>query len=356
MKKLRVAMIGQGRSGREIHCRYFKSEDNVNFEVVAIVEADEARRVIAREEYPDCRIYSDHTELYGADDIDLVVNATYSDQHYCVSKELLSHGFNVLVEKPMGRNYYECSDLMKTAKDNNVTIAVFQQSFFSPHYIHAKEVVNSGKLGELLQVTVHYNNFARRWDWQTLHRRTAGGLFNTGPHPVGLALGFIDFDPNAQVVFSRLGQALTSGDADDYAKLIISAPGKPVVDVEVSSNDAFSPFKIKLQGTRGTYICTIEDYKMKYIVDGENPERPVVFESIKDENGMPAYCKEELVSHEEEGNFDGTPFDIATHRFYTMLYNNITTGAPLEIGPEHAARIINVIEAVHAQNPSHVTL
>ena len=354
MKKIRVAIIGQGRSGRDIHGAYFKSADNENYEVVAVVEADEQRRNRALEEYPGCRVYADYTELFGADDIDLVVNASFSEMHYPISKDLLKHKFNVLVEKPMGRSYYECSDLIKTAKDNGVIIAAFQQSFFAPHYIHAKDIVESGKIGELLQVSVHYNNFARRWDWQTLHSRAAGGLFNTGPHPVGLALGFIDFDPNAQVVFSRLGQAMTSGDSDDYAKLIITAPGRPVVDIEVSSNDAFAPFKIKLQGTKGTYMCDLENYQMKYVVDGENPEKPVIYESLRDENGYPIYCKEDLVSHEEGGKISGELFSVASKSFYAKLYDTLVNGAPLAVPVEHVAMITNVIATAHAQNPTAV--
>ena len=47
--------------------------------------------------------------------------------------------------------------------------------------------------------------------------------------------------------YSKLAIGQTSGDGDDYAKVILSAPGKPVVDVEVSSCDAYTPFNIKLQ-------------------------------------------------------------------------------------------------------------
>ena len=44
MKKLNLAIIGQGRSGRDIHGKHFKSERNTKFNVVAIVELDEVRR------------------------------------------------------------------------------------------------------------------------------------------------------------------------------------------------------------------------------------------------------------------------------------------------------------------------
>ena len=351
MKKLKVAIIGQGRSGRDIHGLYFKSKDNENYEVAAIVEKDEFRRTNALKEFPGCVAFEDYTSLFDLKDIDIVVNASYSEMHYSITKDLLNHGFNVLVEKPFGRNYYECSDLIKTAKENNVVLAVFQQSFFAPHYVEAKKMADSGKLGDIKQISIHYNGFSRRWDWQTLQARLAGGLYNTGPHPVGLALGFLGFDDNTRIEFSKLGSGLTSGDSDDYAKIILTAPGKPVVDVEVSSLDAFSDFNIKIQGSRGTYSCTVVDYKYKYIVDGENPERPVQYEFIKDEKGLPLYCSEELVCHEDSGKYDGEIFEVGSREFYKMLYNTLVNGDELLIKPEDMAKIVNVIDSVHTQNP-----
>ncbi len=351
MKKLRVAIIGQGRSGRDIHGLYFKSKDNEHYEVAAIVEKDQFRRTNALKEYPGCVAYEDYTELFGLDNIDLVVNASYSEMHYAITKDLLEHKFNVLVEKPFGRNYYECTDLIKTAEQNGVVLSVFQQSFYAPHYVEAQNMIQSGKLGDIKQISIHYNGFSRRWDWQTLQARLAGGLYNTGPHPVGLALGFLDFDDNTKIEFSKLGSGLTSGDSDDYAKIILTAPGKPVVDVEVSSLDAFSDFNIKIQSSRGTYCCTVVDYKYKYIVDGENPDRPVQYDFIKTEEGLPLYCSEELVAHEESGKYEGEIFEVGSREFYRMLHNTLVNGAPLEIKPENMAKIVNVIDAVHTQNP-----
>lgn len=354
MSKLRVAVIGQGRSGRDIHGAFFKRECNDIIEVAVVVEADELRRGRALEEYPGCEVVADYTEILDRKDIDLVVNASYSNMHYSITKDLLQHKFHVLVEKPFGANYYECSDLMKTAKENGVVLAVFQQSFLAPFYMFAKEVVKSGKLGELLQVSIRYNGFARRWDWQTLQCELAGGLFNTGPHPIGLALDFLDFSDEARVAYSKLGNGLTSGDGDDYAKVVLTAPGKPVVDVEVSSHDAYSDYNIKIQGTKGTYKSTINDYKMKYIVDGENPERPVVRGFLADENGYPLYCSENLIAHEEEGKFHGTPWDVGTENLYRQLCAKIKNGTEMTVTAEQAAKVVSVIETVHAQNPMPV--
>jgi len=352
MKKLKIAIIGQGRSGRNIHGAYFKREDNIYFEVAVVVEKDAARRERALIEHPGCEVCADYSELFTRKDLDLVVNAAYSHRHYDVTRDLLLHGFNVLVEKPFARNYYECTDLMRIAKEKGVVLAVFQQSFLAPYYTGTKEFLKTGKIGDVLQVNIRFNGFARRWDWQTLQCMLGGGVYNTGPHPIGLALDFLDFDPHATVAFSKLARAFTSGDGEDCAKIILTAPGKPVIDVEVNSNDAFSEgYTLKIFGTRGTYQCNMDAYKAKYFVPGENPDHAPIRKFLQDENGLPVYCKETPVVHEEEAPFNGEVFKAGTQYFYQMLYDTLANGAPLTITPDMAAQIIRVIETVHAQNP-----
>lgn len=354
MEKLNLAIIGQGRSGKDIHGVYYRSGDNVFYNVKYVVEADEFRRQRALNDYPGCTVFEDYHELFAMDDIDIVVNSTYSDLHYAITKDLLEHGFNVLVEKPFARTRYECDALIQLAKEKGVVLAVFQQTFFNPFYPFAKEVIASGKLGEIKEVKLRYNGFSRRWDWQALQKRCAGNLYNTGPHPIGLALGFMDFDPNIRVAYSKLDLVISSGDADDFSKIILDAPGKPFVDIEISQNDAYSPYNLKVMGTNGTLQCTPFAYKMKYAIPGENPEQPVHETFLEDENHNPIYCVEDFITHEEEGAFPPAAFSIASADFYKQLYYAIAEGKPLIVTPEMAAQTISVIETAHAQNPMPV--
>jgi len=351
MKKLNIAIIGQGRSGRDIHGRYYKSDKNDRYIVKYVVELDSARRELALSEYPGCEVFDSYTALFDKTDIDLVVNASFSKDHYAITKDLLEHNYNVLVEKPFARSRYECDTLIKLANEKGVTLNVFQQSFMAPFYTHAQDTIKSGKLGEIKQVDITYSGFARRWDWQTAQVTMGGNIYNTGPHPIGIGLALLDFDKDTQLAFSRLGRVLNSGDSDDYAKLILTAPGKPVIDIEVNSNDAYSASTIKILGSRGTYKTTINEYEMKYIVDGENPHQTLILDPLKNAEGFPAYCKEDLISHEEEGVHNGTPFDVGTQLFYEMLYAKLTENRHMEILPEHAAMIINIIEQAHVENP-----
>lgn len=356
MKKLNVAIIGQGRSGKNIHGKFLLSELNERFNVKFVVEKDAKCRELASARYEGVTVFSDYTELFAhRDEIDMVVNASYSYMHFPVTRDLLEHKFNVLVEKPFAKTRYECDVLIKTAKDNGVVLGVFQNTFKAPFYEAALKVAKSGKLGKIEQVSVRYNNFARRWDWQTLQKTVGGNAYNTGPHPIGIALGFLDFHPETKLVFSKLDNTcMFSGDADNYAKLILTAPDHPVVDVEISSTDAFGDYNIKLQGEKGTYKAGNYDYKIKYVVDGENPERPLIEQSLHGDDYEPVYCGEKLVAHEEEGKYVGDAFDVGAKAVYEGMYDAIVFGKPLEVSPEKAAMIVSVIEEAHAANPLKV--
>ncbi len=352
MKKMRVAIIGQGRSGRDIHGLYFLSEENNTVEVVAVVEEIADRRERAKKDF-GCDVYADYRELFGRRDIDLIVNASFSDQHYSIAKDCLEHGYNVLNEKPFAKTYYESMDLINTAKRNGVLITAFHQSLYGPTIFAIKEVLASGKLGNIKQISMSWSGFARRWDWQTLQNRCAGGVYNTAPHPIGIALDLIDWDANAKVVYSHLDTALTSGDANDMAKIIIEAPGKPIIDIEVNSADGFPTQNIKILGDRGSLICgTTGDVKIKYIVDSELEPRPIIATPLRaPETGYPMYCKEKLPIHEETIGTNGDIQIAHTRYFYERLYDTMFNGADLYITAEKAAKVIEIIETVHAENP-----
>ncbi|MBQ7336639.1 MAG: Gfo/Idh/MocA family oxidoreductase [Clostridia bacterium] len=354
MKKMRVAIIGQGRSGRDIHGKHFLSENNDNAEVVAVVDALEDRRERAKKDF-GCDAYADYRELFDRKDIDLIVNASFSHQHFAIAKDCLEHGYNVLNEKPFAKTSYEAMELTRIAKEKGVIVTAFHQSLYAPPVLKMKEVLTSGKIGEVMQINLCYSGFSRRWDWQTLQCFCAGGVYNTAPHAIGVGLDLIGWDPAAKVTYSYLGKtAFNSGDANDFAKIIITAPGKPTIDIECNNNDAYKPEPFKIFGTKGT-IATgpfANSVKVKYIIPEELEARPVIMEPLRQpETGYPAYCGEKLNFHEEELTAEGDVFSTGSSIFYHMLYDAIMLGKPLDITPEKAGKVIEIIEAVHVQNP-----
>lgn len=349
MERLRVAIIGQGRSGRDIHGAFFRTDQRL-FQVAAVVEELEARRKRAEQEY-SCETFADYRSLFGREDIDLVVNATFSWEHAAITIDLLNHGFHVLCEKPCAKTPEQVQEMIDAAKRNGKTFAVFQQSRFAPYYEQVKQVLASRVLGRPIQISIAFNGFARRWDWQTCQDFVAGSLYNTGPHPLDQALDLLDVEGMPEI-FCKMDAANVFGDAEDYVKLLLSAPGKPLIDLEISSCDAYPSFTYKIQGTRGGLSGTQTEMSWRYIREEELSEQRLIRTPLMKEDQTPVYCSEKLIWTEEHWASDGPrTFTYAVKKFYQMLYRHLTEGAPLLVTPEQVKQQIAVIERCHKLNP-----
>ena len=350
MKKLNVAIIGQGRSGRDIHAKHILT-DTERFKIVAIVDAIEDRRKRAAAEY-GCDTYETYQELFDRSDIDFVMNASFSQMHAPITIDLLNHGFNVLTEKPCAKTPEDVQAMIDAAKKNNRMFAVFQQSRFAPYFEKVKDVIDSGALGRIVQISINFNGYARRWDWQCCQDFNAGSLYNTGPHPMDQALNLLDYYEGKPSVFCKMDRANTFGDAEDYVKVILTAPDRPLIDVEISSCDAYPSFTYKVQGTRGGLKGDMAHIDWKYYSEHEAPKQKLIKTPLQNAEGLPAYCSEKLIWSEESWNTDGPrTFTYAVKRYYDTIYNYLVDGTPLVITPEQVKQQIDVMNQCHLQNP-----
>lgn len=349
MKKINVAIIGQGRSGRSIHANFFASPLNVKFNVVAVVDIIPKRRQAAAVRF-GCDTYADYTELFSRNDIDVVVNSTFSHLHAPITRDLLQHGLNVICEKPFAANAAEAQSVIECAKQNRRMLAVFQQSRFAPYYIQLKQILSSGKLGTPVQISARACSFARRWDWQTAQEYAGGSVRNTGPHPLDQILDLMGF-PSDITVFSRLGRVMTFGDAEDYAKIILTVPNGPLADLEISNCNGFDKYTFLISCTHGTLRCTHQKIDIKYFDPATAPEQRLILEPLSDKSGKPMHCKENLNVIEEHYDIEGTVFDKGVEWYYDMIYSHLTEGTPLTVTPAQILCQMKIIDQVHAQNP-----
>ena len=349
-KKLNVAIIGQGRSGRNIHGKYFLTDEAKElWNIVAVVERDDARRQRAVDLW-GCDAYKEYPELFGRTDIDLVVNCTMSMDHPSVSRDLLLHGFNVVSEKPFARFGYECEQVIAAAKQSGKMFSIFQQSHFVPYVEKIHEILDSGVLGKPHHISIKFSGFARRWDWQCSKRFYGGSLLNTGPHPFEQALTFLETDdmPN---VFSVLKKINSAGDAEDYVKCILTYPDRPLIDIEITSQDAYNDRIYDIYCERGS-LRAYNNNKITYKYHDEKPMPELNLEPLRGDDGVsPVYCSEKLEWHNEEVTVVGGGFDVAPAKYYQNIYNNLTAGEPLVIRPEKIKQLVQVMELIHAQNP-----
>lgn len=345
---IRVGIIGQGRSGRNIHAETLKKMQD-RYTIVAVSDELEERRAMAVRDY-GCAAYRDYREMMERNDLDLIVNATPSHLHVPVSLELLRAGFNVLCEKPLARKAEEVDELIAAAKQAGKLLAVFQQSRFNPVFLEIRKVIDSGVLGRIVQISIAANNFSRRWDWQTLKSHNGGNLLNTGAHFLDQALQLFGTDTMPDVL-CRMDSANSFGDAEDYCKVILSGEGKPLIDIEISSCCAYPGPNYVIQGTNGGLKATMSSVEWKYFKPEEAPHRELEEKPLSNADGIPVYCHEELKWY--EGSWkkgEGAAYAEPQIAFYEMLYDTMTQGKPLVITPEHVRQQIAVMEQCFRQN------
>lgn len=351
MKQFHIAIIGQGRSGRDIHGLHLK-KDTERFRVVAVVEKMEKRKNRAAEEY-GCDVYDDYTELFARNDIDLVVNASPSHLHYAITKDLLEHGFHVLCEKPCVPTVEEFDDLCETAKRKGCHFLVFQQSRFANYFLKVKEVIASGVLGRIVHVGIQFNGYARRWDWQCCLDFNGGNLANTGPHPLDQALNILDAYDSDINIFCHMDRCNTFGNAEDYVKLVLTAPNRPLIDLDISSCDAYPSYTYKVEGTRGTLKGNMAHIDWKYFKEEEAPSHELIRTPLYvDEEQLPAYCAESLKWYEEAWDGDPqAPFIAAVQTYYDQIYELLLNGREHDIKLCQVRQQLDVIRKSHEMNP-----
>ena len=82
-------------------------------------------------------------------DADLVIIATPSNLHASQARELLSKGYHVLVEKPLGCSESEAAQVLANAREFGRILGVGLLLRFHPAVTLANQMINSGELGRI---------------------------------------------------------------------------------------------------------------------------------------------------------------------------------------------------------------
>lgn len=87
---------------------------------------------------------------------DVAYIGTLNPQHFEVAKMMLEHGKHVLCEKPLAMNEKQARELVGIAKKRNLFLmeAIWSRCF--PAYQELKKVLDSGVIGEVLQVNATF--------------------------------------------------------------------------------------------------------------------------------------------------------------------------------------------------------
>jgi UDP-2-acetamido-3-amino-2,3-dideoxy-glucuronate N-acetyltransferase len=232
MKK--ICVIGGGRWGQN-HIRTLFQMGNLG----GIVEADSKRLEELLALYPVHGFSSVESAL--EKDFDGFTIAAPAPLHYEIAKKLLEKGKNVLVEKPMTLSAGTSKELVEIAKKNNAQLMVGHVLLFHPAIKKIKEVIDSGKIGQL------YYLYSTRLNLGTV--RTEENVFwSFAPHDISVLDYFVG---QPAVNIESKGTKFLQKNVYDYTMTQLTYPGNVHAHIFVSWLHPFKEQRFVVIGSKG---------------------------------------------------------------------------------------------------------
>ena len=174
-----VAYIGFGVSAREYHIPYVERHPAFRIKYVFRREEDIPQFAQYEPFYPEIRFTTDLQEVLGDDEVNLVVVNAPDAFHVPYAKQILMAGKHALVEKPFAPTAAEAREVFDLAREKGLICMPNQNRRFDADFLALKEVIESGKLGQLVRLESHYDYFRPNGWYDHL-----GTLYNLGVHTI----------------------------------------------------------------------------------------------------------------------------------------------------------------------------
>lgn len=160
---VRFASIGTGVRG----CELLQATLLVpGIQCVAVCDLYDSRHQAAREavkkEVPATRNYK---EILDRKDVDAVIVAVTDHQHRRVLEDACAAGKDVYCEKPMSHTVDDGFAMVNAAHKANRMVQIGSQRVSSVLYAKAKEIYDSGKLGDVFEIAAYWDRNTASGAW-----------------------------------------------------------------------------------------------------------------------------------------------------------------------------------------------
>ena len=294
--KLVLAYIGNGKSANRYHIPYVLQRQD-NFTVKTIFSPRIHHDVWAR---LDGVYYTENPEdVFGDPEIDLVVVSTQMSLHYEYTKRALESGKHCLCEKPFMETKAKAQELFDLAEKKGLYCSAYQNRRYDSDFLTVQKVIESGMLGELLEVEMHY-------------------LYGHGCHTLDQVISYFG-KPNG--IRYDVRQLLGQGRMNDYFDIDLYYK---TMKVSVKS----SYFRVKsrprfvVYGKRGMFVKETEDRQEEHLKLFYMPGQPRFGLDEPRHYGVLTYYDQDGGFHEEKVSSLAGDYG----RVYDDIYECIVNG------------------------------
>lgn len=326
---LNIAQIGIGYWGPNL-LRNLSTNPQCN--VKTVVDLSEERRKFVANNYQNIIITDDIKVVLNDKEIHAIVIATPVSTHFDLAIQSLKAGKHVLIEKPMAKTVKEVNDIARIANDKNL-VAMVGHTFLYNKAVHkVKEIIDSGELGDIRYIYSQRVNLGRI-------RNDVDALWNLAPHDISIIQYWLD-EPEPLEIHKQ-GMDYVQNGVDDVVFMNIHYPNNIMANIHVSWLDPHKIRKITVVGTKKMVVYDDIGKNKITIYDKGIDRKAVLGESMDFDNPLTF-----------QFNHRNGDISIPNIKWIEPLKSEvqhfidcILTKKSCLTGPEHAAKVVNILES-----------
>lgn len=325
-KQIRGAVIGYG-GAFNMGKGHLNGMREAGILPTAACDLDVSRIAVAQADFPGIRTYTEVESLLADDGVDLITLITPHNTHAPLAIQALNAGKSVICEKPMCLTAQEATDMIAAAQKNNVMLSIYHNRRHDGDFKALKEAIVEKKLiGDVFSIQAGSAGYGHPGHWWRSDKAVSGGAFyDWGAHFLDWILNLM---PGRKVVsVSGYFHKLIWHDVtnEDHVQAILRFDDGAHADLSFSQISSLPIPRWRIQGTKGGILD-----------DG----------SVKD--GMKLFTF--LEGMKMQGELRNKPG--SWDKYYQDIYAHLTEGAPLDVTPESARRVIAILEAAEKSSKS----
>jgi predicted dehydrogenase len=355
-KKINVGVIGYGLSAKVFHIPFIQALPDYN--LYAIVQRSPKPDDDASADHPGIKLFRSVDDLFDEKTVDLIIVTSIPETHYEFTKRAIDSGKHVVVEKPFVPTSKEARELTKLAKDNNRLLAVYQNRRWDQDFVTLKQILASGKLGEIAEFETHFDRFRpdipTRTTWKTLAVPASGALYDLGSHLLDQVYHLFGA-PNSVTGFIQVQRkGLKTGDCAPDACTVLLKYGSPEDEMLVTvKSSAISPEQDQLRfwvrGTKGSFKKYNLDVQEPQLLAGVNLGSPEFGVEPSSSHGTLTVATDGKFDRETVPSIEPPPTYV---EYYRILAKALRGEGEVPVSGDDAADVLRIIELAQASSNS----
>lgn len=193
-QKIRWGILGNAKIAREkVIPAMQKGEYSV---VTALASRNPVKAKPVCEALGIPTLHSTYEALLADPNVDAIYNPLPNDLHVAWSMRAAAEGKHVLCEKPIGLNSFEAEELMAARDRFGVKIGEAFMAKTHPQWLRAKELVDSGHIGDLRLMTCVFSYFnVDAGNIRNIPSAGGGAVMDIGCYPITLSRMIFGTEP-----------------------------------------------------------------------------------------------------------------------------------------------------------------